>query len=98
MREIKVRALLNLKGQHGFAYWGIGLDMPQGPPVEYIRWETLGEYTGLKDANGKEIYEGDIITAKGQRAMYEIVTLHEGGFEPFAIAGWEDTTCAQSVL
>ncbi|WP_054651254.1 YopX family protein [Lacticaseibacillus pantheris] len=60
----------------GFSDW----QMPRNLEATPIRPETVGEYTGLHDRNGKEIYEGDVL--RDENGDLYKVKFDGGQFQP----------------
>lgn len=77
MREIKFRA--RGKNSNEYLNEGKGLTLKEIQNIYEIELWDFEQYTGLKDKNGKEIYEGDIYSMGDDNIRYKVI-FNEGQF------------------
>ena len=88
-------------------YFQIGSGLVKTMDCVYVNQETVGQFSGLYDCNGKEIYEGDILKWEKDGLMYVVKFWHGmfyasveecndgifGGFPLYRLTDYEDGGC-----
>lgn len=91
MRTIKFRGKIRGNGKWYYGslvysneinaaiYFQIGRGLVKRMDWVYVNQETIGQFSGLYDCNGKEIFEGDILEWEKDGLMY-VVKFWDGMF------------------
>ena len=98
MRQIKFRGKTTANGHWAYGclidYGDNAISISNKRSNPWVQPETVGQFSGLTDCNGKEIYEGDIIRSPLNNEVVvkygykEHRVSHHGFVDSFAAYGW----------